>query len=407
MLTAREMIEEVNSSSTLTQEELFSLFSRASFLINDCVRLLAEENDYIQLCVLGLGAEVASNMDRNKAIYRRPIAFVDSVASDVSADTEGRSDDFLCSCMDLQSMLTSSRVEDQIDLLLSLPLTRMVYENFIKEWSRIVSGYIEECLASAESIINNDVSCSYSSDTVCLSIENGASLNPRTGFGIARYVANRLRALSKIYDRIFNAYARVILKQAKTQSVSEDHSLDCFQNGSMGLLRAISSYDNVSNARFAGHARWWIRQSMLYSIKEDSNIIRVSSNTWQHYAKIESLRLKHESKHGPASISDLSASSGYSTSHIDNIYSMVRTSQVKSLDHPLRDDGSSTLMSIIESDAAKRSNTEPVSADSVKFLLNQLSTDSRNLVCLFYGLTEYVVQDIPEDVVALERLRQQ
>jgi len=403
MLTARTLIEEVNSSATLTQEELFSLFSRANFLVGSCVRLLAQENDYIQLSVLSLGAEVASNMDRNKAIYRRPVSYIDGVVCDVAADTEERESSFLCSCMDLQRLLVAGRssIPDQVDLIMRLPLARRVYENFIKEWLTLVDGYEEDCWKSASGSLSNDIPSMLEADSACHSVETSSGLSPLGGFGVVRYIRRRMESLRKIYDRIFNAYARVILKQAKAQAVSEDHSLDCFQNGALGLLRAISSYDNVSNARFAGHARWWIRQSMLYSIKEDSNIIRVSSNTWQHYAKLESLRVKHESAHGPASISDLASKSGYSISHVETVYSTVRTSQVKSLDHPLREDGSSTLLSLIESDVHTGEDTSPLAKDSVKFLLDQLPADSRNLVCLSYGLTEYIVQEIPPDLVEL------
>jgi len=307
-------------------------------------------------------------------------------------------------------MLSSPTIDtdSQIGLLMGLPLARMVYENFVKDWSSSLSSYSDSCLEGASLLLsNNRVEGHYPSDIICSRVEKSASLHPSTGFGVARYVQRRLKSLSRLYDRIFNAYARVILKQAKSQAISEDHSLDCFQNGSLGLLRAISSYDHVSNARFAGHARWWIRQSMLYSIKEDSNLIRVSSNTWQHYAKLESLRIKHELKSGTATLDDLSSQSGYSTSHIESIYNTVRTSQVKSLDHPLREDGSSTLLSVIESDSAKKVDTTNYApSDSVKFLLSQLPTDTRNLVCLSYGLTEYVIQDIPDNLVSSESLRQ-
>jgi RNA polymerase sigma factor (sigma-70 family) len=406
-MTARTLIETVNSGDTLTQEELFPLFSRASLLVNDCVRLLLRENDYIQLAVVALGAEVASNLDRNKAIYRRSVDFVDGTVKDVPVDAEQREADFLCACMDLQASMLNNDKDRQLDVVLGLPLTRMVFEQFLKDWHTKAQAYQEAAQRSLRAHLEEDSEAASAADAECHYLEQDCRLDPRTAYGVVRYVSQRLSALHDIYDRVFTAYSRVILKQAKAQAVSEDHALDCFQNGSFGLIRAISSYDNVSNARFVGHARWWIRQSMLYFLKEDSNLIRVSSNTWQHYAKLEAIRLKQESQTGPLSTEELSRASGYSASHVDAIYSTVRTSQVRSLDYPLKPDGSTPAIStLVESteDQEDPLNYDP--SDSVKVLLESLPDNLRNLVCLAYGLTEYVSQELDPVKVEAERLRQ-
>lgn len=406
MLSARKLIETVNTGDTLTQEELFPLFSRASFLVNDCVRLLLRENCYVQLRTVELGAEVAANLDRNKAIYRRNVAFVEGQLKDVPADNEKREAAFLCACMDLQLALLTDDRDRQLDIVLGLPLTRMVFERFVKDWATGTAGYTEACLRSVDALLQEDFVAAASIDTECHEVERVCFLDPRTAFGVIRYTENRLLALRAIYDRIFNAYSRVILKLAKAQAVSEDHSLDCFQNGSFGLLRAVSSYDHVSNARFVGHARWWIRQSMLLYLKEDSNIIRVSSNTWQHYAKLEDVRRKHESQHGPIDNESLSKVAGYSNAHVDAIYSMVRASQVRSLDYPIKPDGSTTLVNFVDVSTDKGPSDYTVS-DSVKVLLGNLPSDLRNLVCLNFGLTEYVIQELDPEQVEAERKKQQ
>lgn len=406
MISARKLIENVNSGDTLTQEELFPLFSRASFLVDDCVRLLIQENNYIQLCVVDLGAEVAANLDRNKAIYRRSVAYVEGSAQDVKADAEKRQADFLCACMDLQLAVLTGDLDSQLEIVLGLPLTRMIFERFVKEWHDSTEGYVSRSLHSAATILSGDYANVSDSDLYLDKIERESSLDPRTAFGLIRYVSVRLSALSRIYDRIFNAYSRVILKLAKGQAVSEDHSLDCFQNGSFGLLRAVSSYDHVSNARFVGHARWWIRQTMLLHLKEHSNIIRVSSNTWQHYAKLEDIKRKHESKHGPMDAQSLAKASGYSKSHVESIYSTVRASQVRSLDYPIKPDGSTTLSNFVDAASDEPRPFEYTAEDSVKVLLGNLPPDLRNLVCLNFGLTEYVVQDLDPGKVELERKNQ-
>lgn len=406
-MTARYMIERINSSTTLTQEELFPLFSRATFLVNDSVRLLIQENSYIPLSIVSLAVEVAANLDRNKAIYRRPIDFVECEVLDVPVDADKRKSDLLCSCMDLQLALASGNKDLQAEIIFSIPLTRMVLEKFVRDWYSKASSYEDLALKSVESYIDGDPLWTSSLDLVMFRIENECGISTFNGYGVVRYIGRRIKSLQKIYDRVFTAYGRVILKLAKTQAVSEDAVLDNMQNGSFGLLRAISSYDNVSNARFVGHARWWIRQSMLYYIKEDSNLIRVSSNTWQHYAKLEALRQQEESKRGHLSTSQLSELSGYSQAHVESIYNTVRTSQVRSLDypsHPNGDDSSPTLQI-----ADPNKTTDPAdftTKDTVRTLLESLPDDLRNLVCLVYGLTEHLAINLSPEMVDQERLKQ-
>lgn len=406
MLSAKKMLESVNSVDTLTQEELFPLFSRASSLVYDCLRVLVRENSFVQLRIVDLGAEVASNLDRNKAIYRRSVEYVDGTLKDVQADPEERESDFLCACMDMQLALAKQSKSSQLLILNKLPLTRMVFEEFVKSWLKLAEGYQDIYLSSAHAHAVGSAHVIADSDVACMRIEDTCGLDAFTAFGVIRYVHNRVVSLKSIYDRVFNAYSRVILKLAKTQAVSDDHSLDCNQNGSFGLMRAISSYDHISNARFVGHARWWIRQSMLFHLKEDSNVIKVSANTWQAYAKLEGLRSKLESQHGPLDEEELSKHTGYSTSHVETIYGMVRTSQVKSLDYPLKPDGSSsTILSLVD-DTSDTDTLTFTASDSVKQLMEDLPPDLRNLVCLNYGLVEYVSQELDPQKVEAERVRQ-
>tara|TARA_R100001132_G_C3273775_1_gene95792 strand:+ start:2492 stop:3706 length:1215 start_codon:yes stop_codon:yes gene_type:complete len=402
MLSARKFIDKVNSGDTLTQEELFPLFAQCSSLVMDCIRLLILENSYVQSRILDLGAEVASNLDRNKAIYRRSVAYIEDTLKDVPADNEAREANFLSRCMDLQLAMLNDDKQRQLEIVLSLPLTRMVFEQILTEWYSMTEGYVDASISGLKATIAEDFVAASKFDSSCNKIELDSGLEPRTAFGVVRYIGLRIKSLRKIYDRIFEAYARVIFKQAKSQAISEDHSLDCYQNGSFGLLRAVSSYDHISNARFVGHARWWIRQRMLLHLKEDSNIIKVSSNTWQHYSKLEDVRRKHESKRGPLDNKALSTLSGYSEGHISSIYGMVRASQVRSLDHPLK---TATLASFIEAPPDSSSVNE-LASDSVKILLKNLPTDLRNMVCLSFGLTEYVDQHLDSRDVQLEKENQ-
>ena len=80
---------------------------------------------------------------------------------------------------------------------------------------------------------------------------------------------------------------------------------------------------------------------------------------------------------------------------------------MRSLDYPLKSDGSSaTVSTLVENVADTPDLLDFDPSDSVKILLTTLPQTLRNVVCLAYGLTEYVSQDLDPEKIALERLRQ-
>ena len=84
---------------------------------------------------------------------------------------------------------------------------------------------------------------------------------------------------------------------------------------------------------------------------------------------------------------------------------MVRASQVRSLDYPIKPDGSSTLVNFVDTFKDRRP-ADNTASESVKVLLGNLPDHLRNLVCLNFGLTEYVVQELDPEQVEAERKKQ-
>ena len=398
----------VNGTSTLTQEELFPLFSQATGLVMDCVRVLISHNDYVQHAIIQLGAEVASNLDRNRAIYRRNTAYEEDILTDLPADSEERERSFLALVMDLQVACIDGDKDRQLRIVRNMHLTRMVFENIVKAWSSASSGYVAAVHLSSGFHASGHIKKASDADLQLFKFENNTDMRDWSSYGVVRYVNLRLKKMKVIYDRIFEAYSRITLKMAKSHAVSEEfHLADCYQNGSFGLIRAISSYDHISNARFAGHARWWIRQSMLLHLKEHTNIIKISSSTWQHYSKLEDIRNKASPKQGGLSTEKLATLSGYSVSRVRSVYRTVRTGKVLSLDHILHesDNSSASFASMVAAPPEDDADLIRASAN-VSTILQGLDKDLRNLVCLNFGLTEYLKQDIDPLLISSEKRRQ-
>lgn len=418
-------LTKANAEETLKQEELFPLFARAHRLLKECLRVLVQENSIVQFAIIDLGAEIAANIDRNKAIFTRSVDYnnkdelVDTVADKAKQQTE-----MMCRCMDLMQAMSTDDKVTQTKIVENTPVSRLVFETVITEWLNAVKHYNRACVDYTRAVLQDDIDKKLELAATIYKLEKLYDLDPTSSFGTIGFVNRRMEAIRTIYNRISKAYARVVLKMARSQSVSADYVLDSYQDGNCGLLRAISSYDHISNARFPGYAKWWIRQRMLFCMKENANVIKVSSNTWQHYAKFESVRLKLESANGPVSIQELAKACGKPEYLIESVYNSIKTSQVKSLEYHLSSEGF-TLMAVTsgcadeplivedsltayEETLALEEQTSPEEEDekNVENLLGRLPTRLRRLVCLQYGLIDRVNQNLDPDRIALEKLRQ-
>ena len=89
-------------------------------------------------------------------------------------------------------------------------------------------------------------------------------------------------------ERIVQANMRFVLKVALQYRNSPLPITDLVNEGSMGLLRAIESYDPSMGLKFISYAVWWIKAFIVRAIDENGNLIRIPSN--QHLRIRKALR---------------------------------------------------------------------------------------------------------------------
>jgi RNA polymerase sigma factor (sigma-70 family) len=417
-------LAKANAEETLKQEELLPLFSRANKNLKECVKILVQENQVIQNRIVSLGAEIASNIDRNKAIFTRSLRYEEDNLVDIIPNKLEQQQYMLCQCLDLQKAMATNDVSKQIEIIENIPISRMIFEDVIVTWLNTVKEYTKQVDYNVMSASKDNIDNYLKSSLKVHNLEKSLGLNPVTSYSTIRFVNSRMEAIRSIYNRIAKAYARSVLKMARGLAVYHDYVLDSYQNGNFGLMRAISSYDHISNARFPGYAAWWIKQKMLFCMKEEANVIKISSNTWQHYAKLESFRNKIEGKKGSITIEDIAKAANYTVEKAESIYNSIKASQVKSLEYNLSSEGfnlltvaSGTDDPVLVEDAStaaeeilaieEQTTHEEQDSKRVEILLKNLPKDLKKIVCLKFGLLDKLSQEIDPDRVAFERMRQQ
>lgn len=399
-MTYYDILTETNSANTLSQEELFVLFSRAYHLLRESLSELTHSSRTMQHTLIDLGAEVAASIDRNKSIFKRKVEFQDLITIDVKADKLEQQGNYLCLCMDLQAALLADDLERQIYLTINAPVSRRIFELVIIAWLNRVRPYLDMQTAYTRAILAGDLDTRFQLAREIQKFELDHNIDPVRGYSTIFLVDRNMKAIRVIYNKVSKAYSRAVLKLARSQAATQDCITDSLQNGHLGLIRAISSYDHISNARFIGNTKHWIKQSMLFFMKEEANIIKVSSNTWQHYAKLEAIKRKTEIQKGPTTINDLADASGYKITLVESVYSSVEISQVKSLDNQITTEGF-TLMNL----ATDEGNEEALPLN-VSDLICKLPIDLAKIVCLFYGLLEHMPQNVDVERLKFERAKQ-
>jgi RNA polymerase primary sigma factor len=166
---------------------------------------------------------------------------------------------------------------------------------------------------------------------------------------------------------------------------------DLIAEGNIGLLKAIKSFDWSKNLRFISYAVWWVRQSILQSLNENSRTIRIPVNVVQDLYKEK----KRVEKTGEV-IGDKFAT----------------LPSVINLESEINEDGD-TLIDLIENKDSLRPDHSFDSGQQLKDgllnILNVLDEREKSIVLDYYGLsgTPRTLEDIGNEFnLTKERVRQ-
>jgi len=217
----------------------------------------------------------------------------------------------------------------------------------------------------------------------------------------------------KALDRLTKANLRFVVSVAK-QYQNQGLSLpDLINEGNLGLIKAAQRFDETRGFKFISYAVWWIRQSILQALAEQSRIVRLPLNKVGLTNRIQKAysQLEQEFEREPSAeelatmleidIEEVSATLGISARHV-------------SVDTPLAEGEDNTLLDVLENPNAVKTDNELAHTESLKVeierSLKTLTERQKEVICYFFGIGvdhPMSLEDIGEKFsLTRERVRQ-
>jgi RNA polymerase primary sigma factor len=189
-------------------------------------------------------------------------------------------------------------------------------------------------------------------------------------------------------DRLTKANLRFVVSVAK-QYQNQGLSLpDLINEGNLGLIKAARRFDETRGFKFISYAVWWIRQSILQALAEQSRIVRLPLNQVGSLNKISKAysKLEQEFQREPSS-EELSKVLELPSEKIAD--TMRVSGKHVSMDAPFIQGEDNSLLDVLENQDSPRADNLLMSESLQKEIdrsLNTLTEREREVIKLFFGI---------------------
>jgi len=213
-------------------------------------------------------------------------------------------------------------------------------------------------------------------------------------------------------ERLTKANLRFVVSVAKQYQYQGLSLSDLINEGNMGLIRAAKKFDETKGFRFISYAVWWIRQSIMQALADQSRIVRIPLNKVGLSSKVtkaaQQLEQNFEREPTAEEISE------YLDMDLEEVSSTMNfNSRHLSIDSPIGEEGDGTMIDILENenvDAVDGESQKESMMYEIELALNSLPIKQQMVLKSLYGIgmdRPLGMEDIGEEMgLTRERVRQ-
>ena len=222
-------------------------------------------------------------------------------------------------------------------------------------------------------------------------------------------LAQRIRKGDRVaLEKLTRANLRFVVSVAK-QYQNQGLSLpDLINEGNLGLIKAAEKFDETRGFKFISYAVWWIRQSILQALAEQSRIVRLPLNQVGSLNKISKAFSKFEQENerrpSPEELAD------ELEIPVDKISDTLKVSgRHISVDAPFVEGEDNSLLDVLVNDDSPMADRNESLAREIDRALSTLTDREKEIIQMFFGIgqQEMTLEEIGDKFgLTRERVRQ-
>ena len=225
-------------------------------------------------------------------------------------------------------------------------------------------------------------------------------------------LAQRIRnGDQRALDKLTRANLRFVVSVAK-QYQNQGLSLpDLINEGNLGLIKAAQKFDETRGFKFISYAVWWIRQSILQALAENSRLVRLPLNQVGNVSKVNRFFNKfiQENERRP-SPDEVAEALGVDDNKVNNV--VFSSGRHISMDAPLVEDEDSCLLDLMTNQDNEVTDSTLISEsmkEEVHRALDALPEREAEVIKMYFGINtpELGLEEIGNRLnLSRERVRQ-
>lgn len=213
-------------------------------------------------------------------------------------------------------------------------------------------------------------------------------------------------------NKFIEAHMHLVVKISRRYCNRGLQFLDLIQEGNMGLIRAVESFEYRRGYKFATYATWWIRQAIVRSIADKGRTIRIPIHMVETIAKIQRARRRLVAFLGrEPSFEELADQTAMPTSKVSEVLSIVK--EPSSLDSTPDDNDGGSLFDTIKDESTQTPGDLAIfrnDNERISNVLSSLTPREEKVIKMRFGIDcdyDHTLEEIGQCFnLTRERIRQ-
>ncbi len=202
-------------------------------------------------------------------------------------------------------------------------------------------------------------------------------------------LARRIRAGDQeALNKMVKANLRFVVSVAKQYQHQGLSLSDLIDEGNIGLIKAAQRFDESKGFKFISYAVWWIRQSILQALVEQSRMVRLPLNKVGALSKLNKVMMQFEQEYErEPTIAELAELMNITEKDVCEI--LKGQGRHLSMDAPIKENEEGTMLDLYADEGGEESDKEVMREslrDEINHVLKTINKREAQIVACYFGI---------------------